>query len=843
MVNPTGPTLLDAALAYAARGWPVFPLHNPTKTGCSCGHADCTDRGKHPRINDWPHIATTDPEQIRRWWTRWRGANIGLLTGSRSGLVVIDIDPRNGGDLTLGDLEAEHGKFPDTVEAQTGGGGRHLLHQYPEGDVRCGTDVLGPGIDIKAEGGYIVAPPSLHASGLRYEWEVSSHPDDVTIAALPAWFSLLQHQETHEPPPHEPRAPNGQPSEGSPGEDFNRRATTEDIRAILSTHGWVVVEHRNGIDYLRRPGKAGRAYSGTLGAVAPNVFYVFTTNGQPFQGGHGYKPFSVYGLLEHGGDFKAAARALVAGGYGQQPQAKTPEEGTPKPVIQITTAMTAVVDAAQAAILALPEGPYLFQRARQLCLIAKGVHPPKWLHRPAQAPVIVPAEPAYVRELAMQAATWQKYDKRADRWEPAMPPTWVLDTLYARPSWRFPPLEGIVCAPTLRPDGSVLDTPGYDEATGLYLDLNGTSYPPIRDRPTLDDARTAIGRLQGVFIDFPFAATQHFSTVLAAVLTLVARYAIQGRVPLFAVRSTIRAAGKGLVIDAMSVLATGRPAPRWAHTLDEDEERKQLLTIALAGDALVHIDNVIHPFGSAPLDLAVTAPSISGRVLGQLQSREAPLQVVFFASGNNMVFKGDMARRVVPIDLDPQTERPEERENFRHSPLLPWVLKERPALVVAALTILKAYVVAGRLSQGVKPLGSFEAWSDLVRQALIWAGEADPCEGRQEIEAESDPQFEALNSLLTAWYERYHTTPKTVKQVKEDLDAHTVHDEGRWIIHPEWRDLQSALVSLDKRAEVNVQAIGIALHGWKGRMIGGKRFVKVPTKTPASTWQIEVLIP
>jgi hypothetical protein len=499
-----------------------------------------------------------------------------------------------------------------------------------------------------------------------------------------------------------------------------------------------------------------------------------------------------------------------------------------KPVIQLSTNLTTMADALQDAIRALPDGPRLFQRARQLCLIGRGTKPPKWLRRPAEAPVILPIIPAYLRELANQAALWKKFDKRAKGWDDVLPPMWIIDTLVARPSWPFPLLEGVICTPTLRPDGTILMTPGYDTDTGLYLDINGTIYPPIRNRPTLDDARTAIGRLHEPFHDFPFAAPYHLSTTFAAILSLVARYAIQGNVPLIAVRATTRGAGKGLLIDAIHVIATGRQAPRWAQTTDEEEERKRLLTIALAGDAAIHIDNVTAPLGSAPLDLALTAPTFSDRILGTQQSREAPMHAVFFASGNNMVFQGDMARRVVPIDLDPQMERPEERDNFRYTPLLSWVLKERPALVTAALTILKAYFEAGCPLQHIKPLGSFEEWSTLVRQALIWAGEADPCAGREHIEAESDPEYETLNSLLMAWYARYGTTTRTVKQLKEDLDIHTVYDNDarRLVIHPEWRDLQSTLASLDKRgSEVNVQAIGKALRSWKGRMVEGKRLV------------------
>src|SRR5262249_42629552 len=140
--------------------------------------------------------------------------------------------------------------------------------------------------------------------------------------------------------------------------------------------------------------------------------------------------------------------------------------------------------------------PVIFQRARRLCVIARGVKPPKWLRRPQDMPVILEASSAHLTELATQAARWLKWDKRGKRWELALPPGWFVEALQGRESWPFPVLEGIVCSPTIRPDGSLLDTPGYDLDTGLYLDTNGTLFPAIPSSPTLDDARTAIGHLQ-----------------------------------------------------------------------------------------------------------------------------------------------------------------------------------------------------------------------------------------------------------------------------------------------------------------------------------------------------------
>jgi hypothetical protein len=510
------------------------------------------------------------------------------------------------------------------------------------------------------------------------------------------------------------------------------------------------------------------------------------------------------------------------------------------PEIHIGTDITILVDQLEEALIRLRGGPHLYQRAHALMMIRRHGRSPKWLRRPPGSPVIVPIEPAYLRELATQGAIWQKYDVRSGTSHKAMPPMWVIDTLYARPGWNFPYLEGIVCSPTLRPDGSILSAPGYDQDTGLYLDLNAGVFPDLIDRPTIDDVRAAIDLLLAVFADFPFAQDCHRSAALAAVLSLVARYAIQGNVPMFGVDATTRGTGKGLLIDGCSVIATGRLAARWPQTTDEEEERKRLLTIALAGDPIIHIDNVIYPLGSAALDSAITAASIKGRLLGRNVEVEAPMSTVFFASGNNMVLKGDLARRIIPIALDPKMEHPEERANFAHSPLLPWVLEERPSLMVAALTILRGYFVAGRPPQSITPLGSFEEWSNLVRHALIWGGQPDPCEGRKDLEADSDPDFDALSTLLDAWYACYGTTAKTLAKVKADVELET----AKSVLSNQWDDLNEALMRLQPHGhqDLNTRAVGDKLRAWQGRMVGHKRFIRPKQKLGgAAQWRIEVI--
>jgi hypothetical protein len=187
-----GNELLEAALSYARHGWPVLPLHHVRPNGCcSCGNRDCDRVAKHPRWDgrDLPHglaDATTDEDLICRWWHRWPRANIAIATGRRSGFWVLDVDPRHLGDETLTALEREYGDLPHTVETITGGGGRHILFALPaDFEVRNiqpaanKPSPLGVGLDLRSEGGYIVAPPSVHANGRRYEWEVDHHPGDV----------------------------------------------------------------------------------------------------------------------------------------------------------------------------------------------------------------------------------------------------------------------------------------------------------------------------------------------------------------------------------------------------------------------------------------------------------------------------------------------------------------------------------------------------------------------------------------------------------------------------------------------------------------------------------------
>ena len=166
-------SVLDDAKTYAARGWPVLPC-----------------KGKVPVTPHGVKDASQDEEKINVWFGNAQTHNVGIATGRTSDLIVLDIDPRHGGDFSLEALEDAHGELPQTVEVKTGGGGRHLYFQFPEGiEIKNGSNVLGPGLDIKSTGGYVIAPPSIHPdTGQPYAWEWSGDPEEVPIALLPDWL-------------------------------------------------------------------------------------------------------------------------------------------------------------------------------------------------------------------------------------------------------------------------------------------------------------------------------------------------------------------------------------------------------------------------------------------------------------------------------------------------------------------------------------------------------------------------------------------------------------------------------------------------------------------------------
>lgn len=231
---------LTAALSYAARGWRVFPLHTVrADRSCSCGARGCSSKGKHPRTQRGVHDATTDTAQINAWWSEWPGANVGIATGALADgrfLVVLDEDPRHGGDETRAALEAENGAIPDTLRVLTGGGGTHYFFVSAVAQTNS-AGRIGPGLDVRCVGGYVVAAPSNHESGRAYAWDAGAAEE---IAEWPAWLRVLN--EKSRPIPSDAANDSGAIATGSRDQTLTSIAgsmrrkglTAEEIRPALA---------------------------------------------------------------------------------------------------------------------------------------------------------------------------------------------------------------------------------------------------------------------------------------------------------------------------------------------------------------------------------------------------------------------------------------------------------------------------------------------------------------------------------------------------------------------------------------------------------------------------------
>jgi hypothetical protein len=180
--------MVDKALEYAERGWKVFPLHTMNGSLCTCGNSTCSSAAKHPHIKEWQKQCSNQSGEIKEWWQKWPDANIGLATGQPSGFFVLDVDPRHGGKESLQKLVKKNGILPKTLASHTGGGGYHLFFNEPDTKVSNRANIL-PGLDVRGDGGYIVAPPSFHKSGVQYRWikEFSESP----INDAPQWLLNL----------------------------------------------------------------------------------------------------------------------------------------------------------------------------------------------------------------------------------------------------------------------------------------------------------------------------------------------------------------------------------------------------------------------------------------------------------------------------------------------------------------------------------------------------------------------------------------------------------------------------------------------------------------------------
>jgi len=378
-------------------------------------------------------------------------------------------------------------------------------------------------------------------------------------------------------------------------------------------------------------------------------------------------------------------------------------------------------------------------------------------------PVIDPLDADAMTWLATGSADFMKFDKDGTPVD-AFPPPAVIKTLLGMGVWRdIPALRGTVAVPTLRPDGSILDRPGYDAATQLiYVPAPDFHMPPIAEEPSALEVAAAVDYInEELLADFPFVDAASKANAWALLLTPILRPAIAGCVPLALIDAPSPGSGKSLYCAVVALVATGQTAGiLTAPQHDELEWRKRITAALRHGRPVVQIDNLADELKSAQLAAALTTEWWEDRELGYSRLLRLPQRATWMATGNNVKLGGDLPRRCYMVRLNTRLAKPWERKEseFRHPKLLRWVAEYRGELVAALLTIVRGWIQAGRpVPQDPPAMGSFEEWAELCAGVLDFAGVGGLLGNRTELydrAAEEASQWQAfLEALRETWPE------------------------------------------------------------------------------------------
>ena len=511
-----------------------------------------------------------------------------------------------------------------------------------------------------------------------------------------------------------------------------------------------------------------------------------------------------------------------------------PEEDRPE--IKITTEEEDVNDQA---VKSLCRDLRVFQRAKKLVTPLRSAAPINGVERNETSLTITEIPLPKLREMLSSSARWKKVDaavaKRAAamgtanetvakkepiKWSPSHPPVWAVQAVQARGVWQgIRPLMGVTEWPRMRPDGTLLFDPGYDAKTGLYYEPMG-EVDPVPQEPTDDQIVKAVADLRHAVCDFPFANEFGFSAWLAGLLTPLAISSFDGPTPVFLSESPTRGSGKSKLWMLVGRILTGRDLAGTPYSEDPEEIAKKITSSALAGDTTIFFDNVAGNFGGGPLDQATTARAWKSRVLGKSENTpELPLDCAWYVSGNNLVFHGDIDRRVCICRIEPLDDHPEERTDFVHRELLPWASGERHRLLSAALTLLRAFAVAGQPQGEARYWGSFEGWSKVVKACIEWLGlpfQAAPTSG-----ALVTSEVEELGVLIAAWE---WADPKGEGITASGMIR--IVDEEQRNTDATHRTLDAAAVgfidTIGAGVLPNAKSLGCRLRKWRGKICSGR---------------------
>lgn len=652
-------------------------------------------------------------------------------------------------------------------------------------------------IETRGEGGYGLVEPSggtVHASGKPYV-RIAGGPsliptiDAGTFQAIHDICRMVDTLPKPESPKTAPRDLPPLPGGGvRPGEDFDLRADWSEIlqgifqplitRGSTTYWGWA---------------DGARGVKATTGhASDKDRLYVFTTSSD-FPPETPYSKFAAYTLLNHGGTdrhhFKQAAAALRDQGYGSEPPRQrlrsvprqsgpfvdgssaldpdvAPDEqeagGGPdlrivvnKPELDITNEADAI------------DGLLDIMRANQLPDLYKRSSGPCWVYEDDQGnPLVKQLGTDNLRAyLGDHVTTYQVVkdpftEGTKEVRELFMPKT--CGTILGRKDWPLMPLRGIVTSPVVRPDGSLVQAPGYDRGTGLYM------HPrvPLRrlqsqvSKESVERAKDIV--LNQMLADFPFVDDSDRAQYLGALLSPIIRPYVPGPTPLVVITGTSQASGKTLLKDVFGRLYGLAETP-WA---ENDAELRKAITAKMwdCGDPVIAMDNLPngHIIKSPILSSLVTSATWSDRLLGSTSSVTMPNDRLWVLTGNNLRTGGDNARRTLWVRLDPDCPNPDQRDNFIVGDLRDWLESNASTLVAALVTMVRGWLADGAKTVNTR-MGDYSRWASVIAGILSYLQVDGWLANRGEASAVLDDEAQEWAAFLTDWHQKIGTEPVTTK--------------------------------------------------------------------------------
>lgn len=777
--------MLDAALELSGLA-PVFPC-----------------KGKQPRTEHGYKDGSTDSRQVADWWQAWPDANVALVTGD---LIVIDVDGPEGSQ-SLEALEAQHEPLPPTLSASTGRG-VHRYYRCPEG-IKIGNSAgkLGVGLDVRGKGGYVIAPPSIHENGKRYEWIAEGVP----IADLPEWIAEIL-----------------KPRERQQGDVVAIRPTGDADRRIalvaLEREAQIV---RVAPDGTRNDTLNKAAYN--LGQLAANGSITESEITEQL-----VAAAEAANLPSH--EIESALSSGLKAGLAAPRPPRAPSKALEKvkpaslpaprpstlPEIVITGRANRdlTADALTALKAANDKSPRVFVQNGRLSRVRSTEERAK----------IEPIGEDALRGELDRCADWYRRDRNGIT-PTAVPVAVVKDLLSLDGLLGLPEIDGVVESPVMRPDGTILIERGYDAGTRLYYHPRASlELPEIPDKPSGKDVKAALNTLLEPIAEIPFASDADRANALGYFLTPLVRPMIAGHVPLALLEATRSGTGKGLLADVASIISTGSRAELTPVPNKPEEIEKVLGALLIEGASMITLDEV-QQLGGGFLNSLITMSVARVRILGASSTARVPNRAVIVALGNNVPIRGDFVRRYYPIRLDAKSSAPFANRTFTIPDLPAWTLEHRGELVAAALTLARAWHVAGRQGKPHSRMGGFEGFTSTIGGILANAGESHFLANVAQAQHEADDQSLELEAFLDAIAERLGIGNSfTIKE----LNLKIKEDQGL-------RDsLPTALSAADEKGLP--QKLGGLLKRSQDTRYGesGRRFEKVGTdgNSKAALWAV-----